>query len=152
MTNFNEIPSPAEALETVRRSREATAERLVHHAGWYNLCYAVVVGGMVVCQGFDAPINIIGTSLCTVVLVVMMQVLANRTGLRLTGLTPPRARWVAVGLGVVMAFVLFAAAAANRLGLGWPVVGLLAVVGALIAWFASRLWLKVYLRESGGRS
>lgn len=143
-----ETQSAAEALEAVRRSREAVARRLSKGSWIYDLAYGTVVAGIVGAQAFDPPFGILITSLCIVGLVVMMRVWANLTGVSVTGLNPPRARWVAIALGVVMAFMIVGAAALHRDGRPVVLIVLLAVVAGVIAVAASRLWLKVFIAET----
>lgn len=151
MTQPVESQSAAEALEAVRKSREAVADRLVEGSWLYDLVYGALVAGMVGSQAFDQPLNIVITSVCIFGLLFLMRWWANKTGVSITGLNPPRARWVAIGLGVVMAFFLVGAAAIHREGAPVLWIGLLAVGGGIIAVAASRLWLKVFIAETRAR-
>ena len=102
---------------------------------------------VVASQAFDAPWNTLLVSACTVAIAVSHRRWVQRTGVQVLGITPKRARWVALGLGVVMiALVLGCIALKRQTGMWWiPLVG--GVVGVLVGHYASRLWLKVYRAE-----
>lgn len=146
-------PSPAEALAAVRDA-QARVTRRISEADTlrYDLIYAGIVGVMVASPGLPDPFNTVLIVFCTVALVLLMRGWANRTGLWVTGVTPPRARWVAVGLGgLLMLFMLGGLMLTKTHGMAWvtPILGL---VAAGLAFGASRLWWRVYRKESERRS
>lgn len=148
MTDPVENQSPAEALEAARQSRGAVAQRLTQGSWLYDLAYGSLTAGIVAAQALEPPLGLVLTSLCTLALVGLMRVWVNKTGVFVTGLSPPRARWVAIGLGVVMAVLMLAAVAVKRSD--GPVLHsmLLALAAGLIAIAASRLWLRVFIAET----
>lgn len=143
--------TPAEALEAIARSRQAVQER-VAAGGWrYDLLYSAIVAGMVGSQVLDGPFNVVGMTLGVLALVVMFQAETRRIGVRVTGVSPRQARWVAIALGVVMAAVMFAVVAL-KYRTATP-TGLLAAgamaIGFVVALVGSRVWRRVYRAEMG---
>ncbi|MDP1736461.1 MAG: hypothetical protein Q8L23_03365 [Caulobacter sp.] len=141
--------TPAEALESVRKSRAAVAERLATGSLSYDLIYSALVAGMVAGWAAPRPWPIIVIGACTVGLALLARHWARRRGLWVSGVTPVRARWVAIGLGAVMVGLLMVAVALSRSGDQVPAILGLAAAAAAIAFAASRLWLKVFRRETG---
>lgn len=149
MTDPND---PAEALAAIQASRRAIHDRVAGKGWRYDLTYSALIAGMVAGQVLDAPFNIAASSVGVLGLAVIFQIETRRTGLRVTGVSPARARWVAIGLGLVMAAVMLGLVWLKRTA-GAPSVGVLAAgSGALafaLALIGSRLWRRVYRAEMG---
>lgn len=149
MTDPND---PAEALAAIQASRRAIHDRVAGKGWRYDLTYSALIAGMVAGQVLDAPFNIAASSVGVLGLAVIFQIETRRTGLRVTGVSPARARWVAIGLGLVMAAVMLGLVWLKRTA-GAPSVGVLAIgAGALafaLALIGSRLWRRVYRAEMG---
>lgn len=139
----------AEALETVRQSRAAVAERLTVGSMTYDLIYSALVGVMISSQGAPQPWALLVMGACGLTLALLARSWARRRGVFVNGLTPPRARWVAIGLGLLAASLMFGAVHLGRLGGQWPAISGLGLIGSIIAFAASRLWLRVFRRETG---
>jgi hypothetical protein len=137
---------PKTALGLVQEARGDVAERVSRIGVAYDLAYAVLAGGMVAAQALPFPLNIFGIAVGVTGLAVLSQQWAKRTGVWVSGVSPRRARWVAITLGVLMALAMVGLVYASRVGMGWlalPVGG-----GAgIAAFFFSRLWRRVWLRE-----
>ncbi|ATQ42599.1 hypothetical protein [Caulobacter mirabilis] len=139
--------SPAEALEALRGAREAIADRVAEGSWAYDLTYAVLVGVMVASQAAPRPFDAVLLIGSAVVLGLMLRRWQARKGMMLTGLGSRRARWVAIGVGVISAGAIVAGLVARRT-FDMPEVALyLAPIAAVAALAASRLWLKVYRAE-----
>ena len=142
-----EQPAAGEALAAVRASREGVADRL-RYPWWYDAIYAGSAGGLVAVQALPPPWPGLGATACTAALLLMFRAFTRRTGFSVMGLTPKRARWVAIGLGVALIVLVFAA---MRVGENvWWAPLVLGLVAALVAHGASKLWRRVYridLRE-----
>lgn len=139
--------TPTEALASIRDSRASVDDRL-NRAHWsldvlYGAACAIIVGG----QGLPQPIGILSVAVGLAGLAVMVSLWRKQTGLWVSGLSPRRARWVALGLGAALVGFVVAGMVLNRVtGLWWPslAVGVVAGVSAVAA---SRLWTRVYRRE-----
>lgn len=146
-------PTPAEALEAIARSRSEVRERIAA-GGWrYDVTYAAIIAGMVGGQALEGPFNILASSLGILALAVIFQHEARRTGVRITGVSPRNARWVAIGCGLVFAAVMLGLVWLRREADHLP-VALIAGGGALVAFGAaligSRVWRRVYRAEMRG--
>lgn len=149
MTDTEDTPSPAEALDAIRTSRAQLAVH-VSKASWaYDLKYSALVGGMVAGQGLPSPWQLVSTGVFILLLVLLLRGWVQRTGVMVTGLTPPKARWVAIGFGLLMGAVMVGVLIGMRKTGLWliPVGG--GLVSAVLALISSRLWWKVYADETG---
>lgn len=145
---------PAEALAAIQASRKAVHDR-VATGGWrYDLTYAAIMAAMVGGQGLDAPYNITASSLGVLALVLIFQAETRRTGLKITGVSPRYARWVAIGMGLAFAAAIIGMAIIRR---EWPhtsqvtIAGVTAVIMFFVALAGSRIWRRVYRAEMGVR-
>lgn len=149
---MSEDPTPSEALEAIARSRRAVHDR-VATGGWrYDLIYAAIVAGMVGGQALEAPFNIFASSFGVIGLAVMFQHESRRTGLRITGVSPRRARWVAIGMGVVLGAVMIGLVGLRLRAPEAPLAAIgaaAAAVAFVLALGGSRLWRRVYRTEMG---
>lgn len=150
MTDDQPNQSPAEALAAIEASRKAVHDR-VAGGGWrYDLTYSVITAGMVAGQVFDVPYNVLASSLGVLGLMVIFQRETKRTGLRLTGLSPRWARWVAVGIGLAFAAAMITLVVIRRQSPETPlglIAGVAAVVTFGVALIGSRIWRRVYRAE-----
>jgi hypothetical protein len=146
-------PTPAEALAAIRDSRRAVERRVAAGSWRYDLSYSAILAMMIGSQTLDMPMNTVGVAIGVLLLAVLFRREADRLGVSITGLSPRRARWVAIGLGLAFVPLMLAAIAANRLIDDGPALALVAL-GLMVVTFAlalagSRLWLRVYRRETG---
>jgi len=149
---MTEDPTPAEALAAIAESRKTVHDR-VAAGGWrYDLAYAALIALMVGGQAFDNPFNVSASTLGLLGLVLLFQHETRRTGLRITGVSPRHARWVAVAIGLVAAAVIVGVAVIRRVSPGadvWVVAALAAAVAFIAALVGSRIWRRVYRAEMG---
>ena len=149
---MSEDPTPAEALEAIARSRRTVHDR-VATGGWrYDLTYAAIVAGMVGGQALDIPFNVLASTLGVLALAVIFQHESRRTGLRITGVSPRRARWVAIAMGLVFAAVMLGVVYLRRTAQDVPVALIVAAAAAVAfghALIGSRIWRRVYRAEMG---
>ncbi|WP_156459560.1 hypothetical protein [Brevundimonas sp. Root1279] len=143
---------PAEALAAIQASRKAVHDR-VATGGWrYDVIYSVLTAGMVAGQALDAPFNILASTLGLLGLIVIFQAETRRTGLKITGVSPRYARWVAVGIGLAFAAAIVVMAIIRRQSPETPqavIAGVAAVVIFFVALAGSRIWRRVYRAEMG---
>lgn len=149
---MTEDPTPAEALAAIAESRKTVHDR-VAAGGWrYDLAYAALIALIVGGQAFDNPFNVSASTLGLLGLVLLFQHETRRTGLRITGVSPRHARWVAVAIGLVAAAVIVGVAVIRRVSPGadvWVVAALAAAVAFIAALVGSRIWRRVYRAEMG---
>lgn len=142
--------SPAEALDSIRRTRSAVGERMNRVHWSYEAAYGLICGGMVAAIALPSPFRLAALAVLLCSLGGLVAWWQKSTGVWVNGLSPSRARWVAGGLGAFMAVAIVAATVLSRRYGLWqaPLVGgaLVAVVSVL----ASRLWMRVYLSEIRG--
>lgn len=141
---------PAEALASIRAARDSVEAR-VSSKGWgYDVPYAAIVAGMVGAQAGPLPVGPLGSGIGVLVLALLYRAESRRTGLRILGTTPRRARWVAIGLGAVMLVAILGLVYVRRARPDLPllpiVAGVMAVVFVL-ALVGSRLWRRVFRAE-----
>lgn len=142
-------PYAADALDSIRTTQSALADR-VSRGGWlYDTAYSVLVAVMVGSMALPQPTSWIAFSVAMLLLVVLMRVWSNHYGVSLSGISPRRARWVAWGMAPVYVGLMLV----NLIGAdkGWGVwVPIVTTAAGLVAAFAgSRLWRVVYRRENG---
>jgi hypothetical protein len=142
--------TPTEALAAIEKSRRAVHDR-VATGGWrYDLTYSALMAGMVGGQAFDAPFNVVASTVGLMGLVVIFQKETRRTGLKLTGVSPKWARWVAIGIGLLFAACIVGLAIVRRMSPETPVpliAAIAAAAGFVVALIGSRLWRRVYRAE-----
>ena len=151
MTHDN--PDPAEALAAIERAQK-DVHRKVGAGSWrYDITYSAVIAGMIGSQALSMPLSAIGTMLGVVALSVMLRRESDRLGVMVTGVSPKRARWVAFGLGMVLVVMILGIIVLQHKAPSTAVLvaGTAAamVLAFCIALAASRLWLRVYRRETG---
>ncbi|HWQ87043.1 hypothetical protein [Brevundimonas sp.] len=145
-------PSPTDALAAIAQSRKAVHDR-VAVGGWrYDLAYAALVAGMVGGQALDNPFNVSASTLGLLGLVLLFQHETRRTGLRITGVSPRHARWVAIAIGLVAAAIIVGVTVVRRQSPGTDVAvvaGLAAAAAFVAALVGARVWRRVWRAEMG---
>ena len=140
----------AAMLAEVQRAQDAVRDR-VSQASWrYDLAYSTIAAVMVGGQAAPMPFNVLASAGAAAAFALLWRGWSEKTGVSITGYSPKRARWVAISLGVIFAGLMIAGLYAGRTGhayWGLP----LAVAGFVLAMAFSRLWVKVYRAETGGR-
>lgn len=146
-------PTPAEALDAIQRSQRDVQRRLAAGSWRYDLGYSAVCAMMVGTQALDMPLNTVGVAVGVILLTVLFRREANRLGVSVTSTSPRRARWVTIGLGLVLVPLMVLAILLNHfassgvmLALGAAALMAATFIAVLIG---SRLWLRVYRRETG---
>ena len=143
---------PVEALASIRQSRGAVQARVSAGSWTYDIVYSLLVGTMVAGVALPLAGFVIVDAVCSTALVLLALWWARRNGVWVSGLTPRRARWVAIGLGLAFGgLVLSALVLKLEMGLAWAPLAL-GVLAAGLALAASRLWLRVYRSETGAEA
>lgn len=142
--------NPDKLLAEIRRSQKAVRGRIAKASWRYDLTYSTIAAVMVGGQVAPTPFNVLASGGGALAFGLLWRSWSEKTGVSITGLSPKRARWVAIGLGAVFAVLMLAAFHAGRRG--EPLWALpLAIVGFVAALAFSRLWLGVYMAETEGR-
>ena len=143
-------PTPAEALAAIQRSRQSVHDRVAIGGWFYDLAYAVLAAFMVGGQALESPFNISASSIGLLGLAALFQFESRRTGLRLTGVSPKWARWVAIGIGLVCAAIMVGLVWVRRElpdAPVWQVAAVSAGLAFVVALIGSRIWRRVYRAE-----
>ena len=153
MTDPDQNTTPAEALAAIQRSQREIQRRVAKGSWRYDIGYSAICAMMVGTQSLDMPLNTLGVAIGVLLLAVLFRREADRLGVSITGLSPRRARWVAIGLGLVLVPLMLLAILLNykaesgvMLALGAAALMAAAFVVCLVG---SRLWLRVYRNETG---
>ncbi len=149
MTDIDNDTAAAEALKTIRDAQARAGDDFSRNTWGYDITYSVLAAGMVGAQALAFPLNVILTSCATVALCLLAASWARRHGVRISGIKPKKARWVAYGLGAVfLVLTIFTFLASAERHQSW--VGLItAPLGFGLALIGSRMWRTVYRREMG---
>ncbi|MBY0447953.1 MAG: hypothetical protein K2P95_04620 [Hyphomonadaceae bacterium] len=139
-----------ESLKALTQAREAVADRLDKEAGWYDPLYSVLVGGMIASQALPFPYGTLAIGMLLPVLAVLYTTKQRRAGVRMWGVTPKRARWVALGLGAVCLCLMLAAVWLGLNGHRLLALATTGPAGAAVAFVASKLWRRVFRAELRG--
>ncbi len=143
-------PSPAEALAEIQRSRRSVHDR-VASGGWaYDLTYAALAAFIVGGQALEIPFNVSASTLGLLGLVALSRRESRRTGLNLTGVSPARARWVAIAIGLICAAIIIGLLIIRHTWPeipAWRVGAVAAGIAFVVALIGSRIWRSVYRAE-----
>ena len=155
MTDKNNDPTPAEALDAIRHTQTSLADSFSRDSWGYDLTYSLGAGVMVGGMGLPMPYNFAIFAVAALGLVLLARNWADRHGVWISGVTPRRARWIAVLLGLALAGLMAVNLLAANDG-GWLPPGvkpwfplMTGFVAAGLALRGSRLWRTVYRRENG---
>jgi hypothetical protein len=146
-------PTPAEALAAIQRSQKDIQRKVAAGSWRYDIGYSAICAMMVGTQALDLPLNTLGVAIGVLLLTVLFRREANRLGVSITGLSPRRARWVAIGLGLVLIPLMLLAILLNHFATSGVMLALgaaaLMAAAFIFCLIGSRLWLRVYRRETG---
>lgn len=155
MTDIDRELSPAESLKAIQVAKARVGDGFSRHTWSYDVVYSSLVGAMVAGWGLSLPIALSIEGVCVAGLILLARGWANRHGVWISGVTPPKARWIAIVLAVAILALLLANLAITRSGDALPVIVktwvplAVGIAAALLALRGSRLWRQVYRREMG---
>jgi hypothetical protein len=144
---MNDADDPAKALASIREARTAMTEKNFRYPLAYDLAYGACCGLLVAGQGLPQPYAVMTVPLGLIGLAVMVHWWKEKFGFWVDGFQPKRARWAAIGLGLVMVAAMLTNVAGRQLGWPWWVplaTGGVAFVAAIVG---GRLWMRLYRRE-----
>ena len=150
---MTEDPTPAEALAAIQRSQQDIQRKVAAGSWRYDLGYSAICAMMVGSLTLDLPLNTLGVTVGVLLLTVLFRREANRLGVSITSMSPRRARWVAIGLGMMLLPLIVLAILLNHFATSGVMLALgaagLMAAAFVICLIGSRLWLRVYRRETG---
>jgi len=144
------VANETENLMALAQAREAVADRLDREAGWYDPLYALLVGAVIASQALPIPYGTLSIGPFVAILAALYQVQVRRSGLRLLGTTPKRARWVALGMALVLVGLMLAAVWLGMNGHRLLAAATTGPLAAVVAFVGSRLWRRVFRAELRG--
>ena len=139
-------PTPQEALAQIQAAR-ANLDQELKYPFAYDLAYGGVLALMVGGAGFDQPWSSVTLGVSLAGLVLLVRWWRSATGWWVSGFSPPRARWVAIGLMIVI-MGLMGLSFWPRFGDGPVWVALVAgALAGLAGIIGGRIWMAVYRKE-----
>lgn len=139
-------PTPAEALASIETARGALNDRLQVH--WsYDLLYGLACGLLVAGQGLPQPYAVLTVPVAMCGLALMIRWWKAKTGFWVDGFSPRRARWVAFGLAGLLISLMFGSLYLTRVADFWWGPLVTGGIAAVVAIFASRMWMRAYRRD-----
>lgn len=135
------------ALESIRDTRADTLARMDYWPWWYDAGYASACALLVGGQGFPMPMGPLGSGLAVCILVLIMRKWQARTGVWVNGYAPKRARWAAIGLGVILVgLIALSLQFGLRQGMVWvPLVN--GAIAAVLGVAGMRVWMHLYRQD-----
>lgn len=132
------------ALEQIRQTREQTLGKMDYWPWWYDAGYALACGLLVAGPGFSTTISMACAAVAIAILVTIMRVWQDRTGVWVNGYTPRRARWAAFGLAAILVGLIGVNLWFGRVqGMVWvPLASGLAA--AALGVVGMRIWMRLY--------
>ncbi|MBO9502688.1 hypothetical protein [Brevundimonas sp. A19_0] len=136
---------PKDALASIREAREGVTGTLTYPVGW-DFAYGAICGLMVASQGLPTPWAMLALVIALAGLAISVQWWRNRVGWWVSGYSPKRARWVAIGLAVILIALMGLSIWGKHAGMVWMplATGAAGFVSAIIG---GRLWMHVWKRE-----
>lgn len=141
--------SPAELLASVRQSQTVLADGYSRHSWTYDLIYSALVAVMVGGYGLPLPYPLLVEAVALAGLVVLAKLWARKHGIWISGVTPKRARWAAIGIGAAMLPLFLINVWAARRGDAVLIPYLTGALSFIVALAGSRLWRHLFRREAG---
>ena len=140
-----------QALADIRRSHDVVRRRMTRGSWRYDLSYSAIAAVMVAGQALPIPFNVLASGGGAVCLALLWKRWSEKNGVSVTGLSPGRARWAAILVGLLLGAMMIGALYLGRTDQAhWALaLGAAAFVAALAL---SRLWMRLYLAEGEARS
>ncbi len=153
MSNPSNEFNAAQALSAVHGARAELAARLDEGSWRYDLTYSALAGVIVAGQALPLGWNGLASLAGAGALGLLARDWARRKGVWVCGVTPRRARWVSLALGISIGVLCGLVFLLTYGGVSRWIALPAAVVAAAMALGGSRLWRRVFrqdLREDFG--
>lgn len=139
--------NPQEALDLIRDTRQQALGVMDKWPWWYDAGYAFACGVLVLGQGLPTVYGLLCTMLGIGVLALIVRAYREQAGVWVNGYGPKRARWAAIGLGVLLLGLMGASIWFGRIqDIVWvPVMN--GLIAALLAVVGSRIWMRLYRKD-----
>lgn len=143
MDDLDPAFDPALALAAVHGTRADLADRLRLARRRYTIIFTALVGFAVGSQALPPPFNVLGSGLTSISLAWLCRMYVRKTGVWVSGVTPRRARWAALTLGLVVGLCcVFTFIMARQ---GQPLAGLpAAAISMVVAAICKSWWWRLY--------
>lgn len=143
MTDDNQTPQ--DALASITAARAGIAGDMKYPVGW-DIGYGAICGALVGGQALPMPWAGLVFVLAMVGLVLSIKLWRDKVGYWVNGYSPKRARWVAIGLAVLLMALMGLSLWFRFNTLYWG--GLLTfALGFIAAFVGGRLWMKTWKAE-----
>lgn len=142
---MNEPTEAREALGAISGARQ-TFPAGMKYPVIYDAYYGATCGLLVAGQGLQAPWSFIALAVSLAGLAALIQWWRRKAGWWVSGYSPKRARWVALGMFAVFLVLIGVSIWGKSAGIAWmPVIT--GLTGFITAVVGSRLWNWVWHKE-----
>ena len=138
-------PNPHEALASIKAAREGLAQPIDYPIG-YDLLYGAICGLLVAGQGLPQPWSFIVLPIALGGLAVLVMWWRKTYGWWVSGYSPKRARWAAIGLAVVLIGLMGVSIWGKTAGIAWAPLAT-GAAGFVAAIVGGRIWMAIWKRE-----
>ena len=138
-------PDPREALDAIASARQAVPGEM-KYSFVYDLMYGAVCGLLVAGQGLPTPWSALVLVASMLGLVLMINWWKQKYGWWVSGYSPKRARWAAIGLAVVLIGLMGVSIWGKAAGISWTPLAT-GAAGFVAAIVGGRVWMAIWKRE-----
>ena len=138
-------PDPREALDAIASARQAVPGEMKYPLG-YDLIYGAVCGLLVAGQGLPTPWSAVALVISMAALAGLVHWWKQKYGWWVSGYSPKRARWAAIGLAVVLIGLMGVSIWGKTAGIAWAPLATWAA-GFVAAIVGGRIWMAIWKRE-----
>ncbi len=138
-------PNPKEALAAIRSARQGVPGDMKYPLS-YDLLYGAACGLLVAGQALPTLWSLVCLAISLAGFGWMIQAWRKRQGWWINGYSPPRARWVAIGLGVALVGLMGLSIWGKTAGVAWTPLAT-GAAGFIVGILGGRLWMHVWKRE-----
>lgn len=142
---MNQQPDPREALDAIASARQAVPGEMKYPVA-YDLMYGGVCGLLVAGQGMPQPWSALVLVASLLGLVLMIHWWKQKFGWWVSGYSPKRARWIAIGLAAVLIGLMGLSIWGKAAGIAWTPLAT-GAAGFVAAIVGGRIWMAVWKRE-----
>ena len=138
-------PAPREALDAIASARQAVPGEMKNSLG-YDLAYGLCCGLLVAGQGLPTPWSALVLVVSLAGLVSLIHGWKQKYGWWVSGYSPKRARWAAIGLAVVLIGLMGVSIWGKTAGIAWAPLAT-GAAGFVAAIVGGRIWMAIWKRE-----